>query len=213
MNEAAAFPHRRFCCPLSSSSTTAASDSLPSSPPTSRSSTVIERDAPTATPQGRQAREGLPSSHRHHPNVPSPLRRRVLQGWAAIQALHPFHGLRPDTPGSALPLSRPKTGSITTRQASLDATDRWLASPKGLSTLGQTQPATGPPGSYPDGTHTRRRRQACAKDHELHLDLQLLGERYGQDKAEKSIRTAEGRYLSTGSRSRARVRSSALGRV
>ena len=38
-------------------------------------------------------------------------------------------------------------------------------------------------------------------------------EGYGQDKAEKSIRTAEGRYLSTGSRSRARVRSSALGRV
>ncbi len=71
---------------------------------------------------------------------------------------------------------------ITTRQASLNATDRWLASPKGLSTLGQTQPATGPPDSYPDGTHTRRRRQACAKDHELHFDLQLLGERSGQDK-------------------------------
>ena len=76
---------------------------------------------------------------------------------------------------------------ITTRQASLNATDRWLASPKGLSTLGQTQPATGPPDSYPDGTHTRRRRQACAKDHELHLDLQLLGERSSQDKAEKYI--------------------------
>ena len=36
---------------------------------------------------------------------------------------------------------------------------------------------------------------------------------YGQDKAEKSIRTSDGCYLSTGSRSRARVRSSALGRV
>ena len=45
----------------------------------------------------------------------------------------------------------------------------------------------------------------------LHRFAEYLG--YGQDKAEKSIRAGEGRYLSTGSRSRARVRSSALGRV
>jgi hypothetical protein len=36
---------------------------------------------------------------------------------------------------------------------------------------------------------------------------------YGPHKAEKSIRTSDRRYLSTGSRSSARVRSSALGRV
>ncbi len=36
---------------------------------------------------------------------------------------------------------------------------------------------------------------------------------YSQDKAEKSIRTFERFYLSTGSRSSARLRSSAFGRV
>ncbi len=87
---------------------------------------------------------------------------------------------------------------ITTRQASLNATDRWLASPKGLSTLGQTQPATGPPDSYPDGTHTRRRRQACAKDHELHFDLQLLGERDGQDTPETRNRRVRRRSRGPG---------------
>ena len=60
-------------------------------------------------------------------------------------------------------LSPRNGGPLTTRQASRNATDRWLASPKGLSTLGKTQPATGPPGSYPDGTHTRRRRQAYVR--------------------------------------------------
>jgi hypothetical protein len=35
-----------------------------------------------------------------------------------------------------LSLTPPKGGRVTTRQASLDATDRSLASPKGLSTLG-----------------------------------------------------------------------------
>ena len=40
-----------------------------------------------------------------------------------------------------------------------------------------------------------------------------LGVGYGQDKPEKSIRTSGRRYLSTGSRSSARVRSSALGLV
>ena len=114
-----------------------------------------------ATPQGRRAREGLPSSHRHHPNVPSPLRRGVLQGCDPGSTPLPWPS--PRYPGLGTPLSPPERVLITTRQASLDATDRWLASPKGLSTLGKTQPATGPPGSYPDGTHTRRRRQACVR--------------------------------------------------
>jgi len=80
-----------------------------------------------------------------------------------------------------LSLFRPKTVALTARQASLDATDRSLAPPKGLSTLGfdrpvsrpSRQPATGPPGSYPDRTSTGRRRRA-ALDHDLHIDLQLL---------------------------------------
>jgi hypothetical protein len=35
-----------------------------------------------------------------------------------------------------------------------------LLPPRGFRRWAKTQPATGPPGSYPDGTHTRRRRQA-----------------------------------------------------
>src|SRR5207253_10050364 len=59
-------------------------------------------------------------------------------------------------------------GTVTARPASLHAADRSVAPPEGLSTLGadpvgfppSRQPATGPPGSYPDGTHTRSRRRA-----------------------------------------------------
>jgi hypothetical protein len=64
-----------------------------------------------------------------------------------FQAPHPFHGLRRDTLGSArLSLSRPKAVALTARQASREATDRSLAPPNGLSTLGfdptrfQTEP-------------------------------------------------------------------------
>src|SRR6266545_8430512 len=91
------------------------------------SSTVIGRDAPTATPQGRRAREGLPSSHRHHPNVPSPLRRGVLQGCDPGSTPLPWPS--PRYPGLGTPWFPPKRVLITTRQASRDATDRWLASP------------------------------------------------------------------------------------
>ena len=53
-----------------------------------------------------------------------------------LQALHAFHGLHRDTPGSAPPWS-PHGVGITPRQASLDATDRSVAPPlSGLSTLG-----------------------------------------------------------------------------
>src|SRR5947199_32609 len=60
--------------------------------------------------------------------------------------------------------------SLTTRQASLDATDRSVAPLllKGFRRWAPTrpvsrpdrQPATGPPGSYPDRTFTGRRRRA-----------------------------------------------------
>src|SRR6266536_1416754 len=63
--------------------------------------------------------------------------------------LHPFHGLRPDFPGSAPP--RPPEGRVlTTRQASLHAADRSVAPPEGLLTLG-FDPArfpTEPPACY-----------------------------------------------------------------
>src|SRR3954447_5748692 len=48
---------------------------------------------------------------------------------AAIQALDPFRGLRRDGLGSALPIPRPKAGTLTARQASLDAADRSVAPP------------------------------------------------------------------------------------
>ena len=35
-------------------------------------------------------------------------------------------------------------------------------------------PATGPPGSYPDRTHTGKRRQACTKDHLHKVTSDLL---------------------------------------
>jgi hypothetical protein len=53
-------------------------------------------------------------------------------------------------PGSAPPLSCPQAGGLTTRQASLDAADRSVAPPTGLSTLG-FDPAryqTEPPACY-----------------------------------------------------------------
>ena len=70
----------RFCCPVGSSGTTAASDALPARRPLPGSSPVIGRDAPTAHSAGRRAGEGLPSSRRHHLNVPRPLRRGVPRG-------------------------------------------------------------------------------------------------------------------------------------
>ena len=62
-----------------------------------------------------------------------------------IQGLHRFHGLRPERRGSALPFPA-CAGTFTARQASLDATDRSVAPPIGLLTLGfdparfQTEP-------------------------------------------------------------------------
>jgi hypothetical protein len=119
------------------------------------------------TPQHRRAGEGLPSSRRHLPNVQRPIRREVLQGCAS----------RLFTPSMAfavklaarLLLFPPEGRLITTRQASLNAADRLVAPPKrGFRRWASTrpvsrptrQPATGPPGSYPDGTHTRWQRRA-----------------------------------------------------
>src|SRR5689334_15214420 len=61
------------------------------------------------------------------------------------------------------------------------ATDRMIASPKGAFDAGlqpgqlprpSRQPATGPPGSYPDRTHTGKRRRAS--DQNTILDDHLL---------------------------------------
>ena len=105
---------------------------------------VIGLDAPAAL-AGHRTGEGLPSSRRHHLNVPSPIRRGVLGGCAsrvftASVAFAPLSRARL----SLLPTSR--RGPLTTRQASLDATDRSVAPPIGPLTLGfdpdrfQTEP-------------------------------------------------------------------------
>jgi hypothetical protein len=52
---------------------------------------------------------------------------------AALQVLHLFHGLRRDTPGSALAGS-PSGVAITRRRDSLHATDQSVAPPTGLLT-------------------------------------------------------------------------------
>src|SRR5262245_6289046 len=130
-------------------------------------SSVIKRRAPATHSAGHRAGEGLTSSRRHYPNVPRPIRREVLQR-LRIQVFSAFHGLRPDFGGSALPAPAQTDGPLTTPQASRNATDRSVAPPQGLSTLGfdlirfQTKPpvATGPPDSYPDRTHTGKRRRA-----------------------------------------------------
>src|SRR5579872_5340213 len=66
------------------------------------------------------AGEGLPSSRRHHLNVPRPL-TPGSPSRPHLQDLRRFHGLHREPPGSALPQC------LTTRQASLHATDRSVA--------------------------------------------------------------------------------------
>src|SRR3954454_2881266 len=91
-----------------------------------------------------------------HPQFPPPPSKRSTphtpggSSGLRFQALHPFHGLRPDRPGSAPPLPAPKGGLLTTRQASLNAADRLVAPPEGLLTLGfdPTRFQTEPPACY-----------------------------------------------------------------
>src|SRR3954454_262160 len=120
----------------------------PGSRPLPGSSPVIGRGRSGASPQNRRAGEGLPSSRRHHANVPRPLRRGVHRGctsrlFTPSVAFAVKHSAR-------LSLFRPKTVALTARQASLEATDRSLAPPKGLSTLGfdPTRFQTEPPACY-----------------------------------------------------------------
>ena len=99
-------------------------------------SSVIERHAPATQSADHRAGEGLTSSRRHYLNVPSPIRRGVLQR-LHIQVFSAFHGLHPVFGGSALPAPHPqRAGPLTTPQASLHATDRSVAPLQGHSTLG-----------------------------------------------------------------------------
>ena len=140
------FPHRGLCCPVGSSGTTAASDALPARRPLPGSTGLWDASLRRQLPPGRGGPPQFPlsPSERSAPHTPGG------SSGLRFQALRPFHGLRPDDPGSAPPLPRPQAGWLTTRQASLDATDRSVAPPEGLSTLG-FDPArfqTEPPACY-----------------------------------------------------------------
>jgi hypothetical protein len=105
-----------------STGTTAASDSLPAPRPLPGSTPVIGQrwSAGTGARFGRGGPPQFPPppSERSAPSTPgSPSRLR-------FQGLRRFHGLHREQPGSALPQC------LTTRQASLHATDRSVASPK-----------------------------------------------------------------------------------
>ena len=143
MNEAAALPSPRVLLSRGFKRYYGRLRRPPGSPPTSRRRPVIGRDAPAALirrPPGRGGPPQFPSSpsERSAPHTPgSPSRLHD-------QALHRFHGLRPDFGGSALPAPRPEAGPLTTPQASRDATDRSVASPNGAFDAGLR------PGPFPD---------------------------------------------------------------
>lgn len=128
MDEAAALPIAwGYVVRQADSGNMAASDALPARRPLPGSSPVIGQ-RPSGDYPVRQAGEGLPSSRRHLPNVPLPLRREVLRGCVS----------RLFTPSMAFTLKDwarlllfpiLTTGTLTARQASLHAADRSVAPP------------------------------------------------------------------------------------
>ena len=153
----------------------AASDSLPAGYPLPGSSPVIGHLAP-APIRRRRTGEGLPSSRRHLPHVPRPLRREVLRGCAS----------RLFTPSVAFALTAgarlllvPTMRWVCSRRGRLRFMLRtaWSLPLKGFRHRAPARPvsrpdrrsATGPPGSYPDRTFTGRRRRACLRTDQIIL--------------------------------------------
>src|SRR5215216_7179561 len=106
----------------------------PGTQSTSRLSTGYRTGRSDGThPRGRRAGEGLPSSRRHPLNVPSPhtpggssgLHSRLYAPSVAFAV----------TSAARLLLFPPAGGVLTTRQTSLNASDRSVAPPTGLLTL------------------------------------------------------------------------------
>src|SRR3954470_2153562 len=134
MNEAAALPSPRVVLSRRLQAVLRPPPTPTRLAPTSRLIAGYRTRRSGASPQNRRAGEGLPSSRRHHANVPRPLRRRVHRGcdsrlFAPSVAFAVKHSAR-------LSLFRPKTVALTARQASLEATDRSLAPPKGAFDAG-----------------------------------------------------------------------------
>ena len=124
----------------------------------------------------RRTGEGLPSSRRHLPHVPRPLRQEVLRGCAS----------RLFTPSMAFALTAgarlllvPTMRWVCSRRGRLRFMLRtaWSLPLKGFRHRAPARPvsrpdrrsATGPPGSYPDRTFTGRRRRACLRTDQIIL--------------------------------------------
>ena len=124
------FPHRRLCCPSGSTGTTAASDALLASHPLPDHGYRAPCSGETPQSPGQRGPPQFPPppSERSASSTPGSSSR------LRVQALHRFHGLRPEGRGSALPYPA-LAGTFTARQTSRDATDRSVAPPDGLSTL------------------------------------------------------------------------------
>jgi hypothetical protein len=138
----------------------------PGTPPTSRLSTGYRARRSGASPQppGRGGPPQFPPSpsERSAPSTPggsSGLHSRLFAPSVAFAV----------TDAARLLLRPARPGTVTARQASLRCYGPLSRSPfKGFRRWAPTrpvtrpsrQPATGPPGSYPDGTHTRRQRRA-----------------------------------------------------
>jgi hypothetical protein len=91
------FPHRRLCCPSGSTSYD------PLRTPTRHDTRFpAETGYRTRRPGSTRRPPGRPSSRRHLLNVPRP-HTPESPSRLCFQALHRFHGLHPDSPGSALP--------------------------------------------------------------------------------------------------------------
>jgi hypothetical protein len=142
------------------------------------SSPVIGHRTPPRPCAAGWAGEDLSSSRCHYLSVPQPLTPESPSAPA-----HPGLG----APSLAFALHRRarhslvpahRRGHLTTRQASLHVTDRSVAHPQdwGARRWASTppvsrrnrQPATGPPDSYPDRTHTGKRRRAYETEDQPH---------------------------------------------
>jgi hypothetical protein len=138
-------------------------------PSTSRRKPVIGRDSPVDF-RSHRAGEGLPSSRRHLLDVPRPIRREVHRGCAS-RLFTPSVAFAVNAAARLL-LLPPEGGPLTTRQASLDAADRRVAPPTGLSTLGfdPTRFQAEPPACYRAILAATRAGLSPAGDDELMLE-------------------------------------------
>jgi hypothetical protein len=145
MNEAAALPSRRVLL----SRTLKRYYGRLRRPPGSRSASRLNtgyrtRRSDSTNAAGCRAGEGLPSSRRHHLNVPRPLRRGVPRGCNSRLFTPSVAFAVKDATRLSLPPTPKGRAAITTRQASLDAADRSVAPPCRALDAGLR------PGPFPD---------------------------------------------------------------